>query len=333
MAWVPAAGSLPVAVLLLENFSMICFASTIEPLREANWVAKYRAYDWRVLSPDGQAVRASNGLTVSVDGSIEDVPHCPMVIVCCSFDPHLHATPKILSWLRKLDRQGAQIGGVETGAYVLARAGLLDNHRATIHWENADSIAEAFPKVKLTERIFEIDRRRFSSSGAAATMDMMLHFIALQVGRNVAHGVAEEFIYNRMRGAENPQRLSVAERINARHPRLKRILQRIETDLDARLDIQQMAATEGISEREVRRLFQAYLGVSPQSYHRTLRLQKARAMLRQTDLSVTQIALSCGFASSSDFSRAFKREFNRTPVDDRGEVYLLDRSSGLSLPD
>ena len=126
MVWAPAAGSLPVAVLLLENFSMICFASTVEPLREANYVAKYRAYDWRVISPDGQAVRASNGLTVSVDGSIEDVPHCPMVIVCSSFDPHLHVTPKILAWLRKLDRQGSQIGGVETGTYVLARAGLAE---------------------------------------------------------------------------------------------------------------------------------------------------------------------------------------------------------------
>jgi AraC family carnitine catabolism transcriptional activator len=180
-----------------------------------------------------------------------------------------------------------------------------------------DSFAEEFPKVRLTGRIFEIDGNRFSASGAAAAMDMMLYFIAQHVGHRVACAVAEEFIYNRIRGPENPQRLEAAERLQARHPRVKRLLKVLDTHLDDRLSVAQIAAFERISEREVQRLFQTHLAMSPQAYHRKLRLQKARLMLRQTDLSVSDVAIRCGFASGSDFSRAFRREFRQTPGEER----------------
>jgi len=316
-----------VTILLLEQFAMLAFSSTIEPLREANSVAGRRIYEWKVVSHDGQAVRASNGLTLNVDGAIEDISSCQMVIVVSSFDPQVHMTRTMVSWLRRMARQRIPIGAVETGTYVLARAKLLDHYRATIHWENMDSFAEEFPKVRLTGRIFEIDGNRFSASGAAAAMDMMLHFIAQQVGHRVASAVAEEFIYNRIRGPENPQRLEAAERLQARHPRVKRLLKVLDTHLDDRLSVAQIAAFERISEREVQRLFQTHLAMSPQAYHRKLRLQKARLMLRQTDLSISDVAIRCGFASGSDFSRAFRREFRQTPGEERA---VLGRPTPLS---
>ena len=306
-----------VTILVIERFAMIAFSSTVEPLREANWVAAAGVFDWKVVSHDGQPVRASNGLAIQVDGSIEDTPFAPTVIVCSSFDPHLYTTARIIAWLRRLDRSGAYLGAVETGAYVLARAGLLDHHRATIHWENTEGMMRQFPKVQLTGRIFEVDGRRFSASGAAAAMDMMLHLISTCVGRQIALGVAEEFIYNRMRPAKVPQRLPASERMNATRPRLKRLLARLDSHPDERLDVAQMAEPEGVSEREVRRLFQTDLAISPKAYHRSLRLQKARSMLRQTDLAVSEIALRLGFSSISDFSRAFRREFGLSPTTDR----------------
>mgnify|MGYP000971960566 CR=1 FL=1 len=317
--------SFDVAILLLEQFALIAFSSTIEPLREANSVAGRKAFSWKVLSETGRPVRASNGLTLSVDGSIREVASCRMVIVCSSFDPHLHATPAILAWLRRIARSGAQVGAVETGAYVLARAGLLDHYRATIHWENAGSFAAEFPRVRLSDRIFEIDRRRFTASGAAAAMDMMLHFIAAQLGARVAAAVAEEFIYNRMREGQAPQRLAPAERMNTRHPRLRRLLHLLDTRLQDRLAVGAMAASERISEGEVRRLFRTHLGTSPQAYHRRLRLQKARLMLRQSDVPVADVAQDCGFASASDFSRAYRREFGSAPQDDRVATYAIRR--------
>jgi transcriptional regulator GlxA family with amidase domain len=206
-----------------------------------------------------------------------------------------------------------------------ALGSLLDHRNATIHWENMESFVEEFPKVRLTGRIFEIDRKRFTASGAAAAMDMMLHFIAQHLGQKVASAVAEEFIYNRMRGPEIPQRLEAAERMHTRHPRLRRLLEVLDSHLEDRLDVADMAATERISEREVRRLFRNHLGCSPQAYHRGLRLQRARLMLRQSDMLVVDVAIRCGFASSSDFSRAFRREFQQKPLEERAGIRFMDR--------
>ena len=324
--------SVRVVVLVLEQFAMIAFSSTVEPLREANSVAGRQVYDWKVLSHDGRAVRASNGLTINVDGSIEDACNCAMIIVVSSFDPHRYTTDPMLVWLRRHAHRGVAIGAVETGAYVLARARLLDHYKATIHWENMESFVEEFPKVRLTGRIFEIDRKRFTASGAAAAMDMMLHFIAQHLGQKVASAVAEEFIYNRMRGPESPQRLEAAERMNTRHPRMRRLLKLLDSHLEDRLEVAEMAATERISEREVRRLFRIHLGSSPQAYHRSLRLQKARLMLRQSDMLVADVAIHCGFASSSDFSRAFKRQFRQKPLDERAGIHFADDGLEPGVP-
>lgn len=313
-----------ITILVLDYFAMIAFASTVEPLREANWVCGRQAFEWKVVSPDGEPVRASNGLSLNVDCAMQDAPAGSMVIVCSSFNPHLVATPPVLAWLRRQDRSGAMIGGVETGAYVLARAGLLNGHRATIHWENSESFEEEFPDVEFTDAIFELDRRRFSASGAAAALDMMLYFIGQHLGQKVASGVAEEFIYNRIRKADSPQRLTVSDRMNTRNPRLRRLLSHLEKNLHVSMDVAEMAALEKISEREVRRLFDVHIGTSPGAYHLKLRLAKAQSILRQSDTNVSSVALDCGFSSSSAFSRAYKREFNRRPKDDSGSVYFAD---------
>ncbi|WP_207936691.1 GlxA family transcriptional regulator [Pseudomonas sp. 51_B] len=315
-----------ITVLLLEQFAMIALASTIEPLREANWIVGGHAYDIKVVSHDGNAVTSSNGMSINVDGGIADVSASSMVIVCSSWDPHLYMTPAILAWLRKLARQGSRVGAVETGTYVLASAGLLDGHRATIHWENLEGFTESFPRVKISNGIFEVDRTRFSAAGASAALDMMLYMIEETHGPAIATAVADGFVYRRTRQASSPQRSGPQERLNLRQPRLTRILEFLSQNLDRHLDVAEMALVEQISDREVRRLFSVHLNSTPQAYHRRLRLEKARALLKQTMMSVTDISVCCGFSSSSDFSRAFKREYGVQPVGDRGATYHSDWS-------
>jgi len=319
-----------IGILLLDYFSVISFSCTVEPLREANSVLKKKAYEWRAYSHDGKPVLASNGLSVNVHGPMEAVESCPMIIVCSSFDPHVHATRKVISWLRKLARQGTVLGAVETGSWVLARAGLLNGYRATIHWENRASIDEVFPEVILTDNIYEIDRDRFSASGATAAMDMMLHFIGAQHGVAVASAVAEQFIYNRMRASQAPQRWSTTQKYALRHPKLRRLTDLLDSQLERRIDVGELAATANLSARQVHRLFKTQLGMSPQAYHRKLRLQRARNLLRQTALTVVEIAMASGFSSSSDFSRAYRREFRLNPRHDRVSIYSMDSlRSGL----
>jgi transcriptional regulator GlxA family with amidase domain len=207
----------------------------------------------------------------------------------------------------------------------LAHAGLLNGYRATIHWENRASIAEVYPDVILTDNIFEIDRDRFSASGATAAMDMMLHLIGGQHGVSVASSVAEQFIYNRIRGPQAPQRLSTTQKFALRHPKLRRLTELLDSQLERRVDVGELARVSKLSTRQVHRLFKTHLGMSPQAYHRKLRLQRARDMLRQTELTVVEIAMASGFSSSSDFSRVYRRVFHQSPQRDRAAVYVLDR--------
>lgn len=313
-----------ITVLLMEQFAMIALASTIEPFREANWILGRNVYDIKVVSQDGKPVKSSNGMSINVDASIDEVGASSMVIVCSSWDPHLYTTSRVVSWLRKLARKGVRIGGVETGAFVLARAGLLDGYRATIHWENLDGFVEMFPKVKISNNIFEVDRSRFSAAGASAALDMALYFIEEEHGSNIATAVADGFLYRRAKEGHCQQRSDTRERLNVKHPRLVRILDFLGRHLDRHLDVAEMSQTENITDREVRRLFSAHLDCTPQAYHRRLRLQKARSLLRQTTISVTEASICCGFSSSSDFSRAFKREFGLQPANDRHQAYSAD---------
>jgi len=317
-------GPYVITVLLMEQFAMIALASTIEPFREANWILGGNVYEIRVVSQDGNPVISSSGMSLNVDAAIGDVDGGAMVIVCSSWDPHRYTTPKIVRWLKKQARLGVRIGGVETGTYVLASAGLLDGYKATIHWENLEGFIETFPKVNISTNLFEVDRSRFSAAGASAALDLMLYFIEEQHGPGIATAVADGFVHRRAREGQSPQRADTRERFNIKHPRLVRILEFLARNLDRHLDVAEMAQAENISDREVRRLFSAYLNSTPQAYHRSLRLHKARALLRQTTISVIDISICCGFTSSSDFSRAFKREFGLQPVSDRQQVYRAD---------
>lgn len=303
--------------LLLPDFSLMAYASTVEPLREANWVTGRALYEWQILSEDGQPVRASNGMTVGADAPMGAVTNCSTLIVCSSFDPHLYVTAAMLAWLRRIGRLGADLGAVDTGSYVLARAGLLEGYRATIHWENVESIASVFDDVWLTHSIFEIDRNRFSCSGGTAGLDMMLYLIRKQHGHEVAVTVAEEFIYNRMREPGDPQRMAVSHRLGIAHPKLITAIEAMELALDEPLSSPELAASAGISEREMQRLFRAHLGTTPKAYYRGLRLSRARMMLRQTTQPVMDIALSCGFRSAADFARCYRACYGRAPSSDR----------------
>lgn len=303
--------------VLLPQFSLIAFASTIEPLREANWVSGRSLYRWRLLTVDGASVEASNGMRVDADASISSVARSKTVVVCASFDPQLYASRTLLSWLRKQSALGADIGAVETGTYILAKAGLLDGYRATIHWENIQSVANVFEKVILTDSIFEIDRNRFSVAGGTAGLDLMLHLIRQRHGHELAATVSEEFIYNRIRDAGDPQRLAVAHRLGIRHKALIDIIKRMEVSLEDRLSIDALSSAVGISAREVQRLFKAHIGTTPKRYYQRLRLSRARLLLRQTNESIFEIALQCGFNSAADFSRSYRTVYGKTPRSDR----------------
>lgn len=306
-----------VSYLLLPRFSLIGFSSLVDPLRWANTLAGKALYDWDNLSVDGQVVASSDRIVIQVDGSIHEKERCPMLVVCAGYDPQKHITPQLTGWLRKQASHGALLGAQDTGSYILAAAGLLDNYRATIHWENLNSFAEAFPRVKVVNDIFEIDRNRFSCSGGLSGLDMMLHLVQCQHGQDLAAAIAEQLIYSQRRSAEHPQRLSLPAQLGTTNLRLIAAIKIMRRNLENPLTIPALAAEVHISDRELERLFRKHLNITPGGYYRNLRLEQAKSLLQQTSRSVTNIAVACGFASSAHFSRSYFSKYRVAPSRDR----------------
>ena len=306
------------ALILVPEFTMMPVTSAIEPMRIANRLAEKNLYRWSMHSVDGQAVAASNNILTMVEGDLTAVPDHATVIVCAGLNVQRHTDKRLLAWLRKSARRGVDIGAVCTGASILAEAGILDGYRCTLHWENLPGFSEAFPDIEATGGLFEIDRDRFSSAGGTTALDMMLTLIASQHGPDLASAVAEGILHSPIRHHSEHQRMSLPARIGARHPKLVGIIEKMEANLEDPLSPSLLAKQSGLSTRQLERLFRRYLDRSPKRYYLELRLKKARSLLLQTDMSVINVALACGFSSPSHFSKCYRAFYGRTPYRERG---------------
>jgi transcriptional regulator GlxA family with amidase domain len=304
--------------VLLDNFTMLCFACAVESLRIANRMAGKQLYTWVIAGEGGEGISCSNGTEFKVNMDLQELKREDTVMLCGGIDVQAATTRKILNWLRREARRDVIIGGLCTAGYTLAKAGLLDGRKATIHWENQDSFAEEFDKVTLTKSVFVIDGNRITTAGGTASIDLMLKLIADDHGEDLANAVADQLIYSSIRTDQDTQRLSIPTRIGVRHPKLSRVIQIMEQAIEDPISPAVLAKDVGMSTRQLERLFRRYLNRSPKRYYMELRLQKARNLLMQTDMSVINVALACGFASPSHFSKCYRSHYNTTPYRERG---------------
>ena len=310
----------PVAVgfYLAPRFSMLAFSSALEPLRVANLISGRELFRWRVFSRDGKPVEASNGMAVLAEGSIADSPRLSTLFVCASHEPLATLDRATSAWFRRLAVAGTTLGALDTGAWLLARAGLLDGYRATVHWEWRDAFAEDFPAVDCRTSLFENDRGRLTCAGGTAALDMMLHLIGLRFGHSLAVDISEQFIHERIRPAEDAQRMAPGRRLGLSDPKLEAVIAAMEENLEEPLPSAALAEIAGVSERQLERLFRRALGCTPTRYYLDLRLRRARILLGQTRLPVMEVALACGFATPAHFSRAYRDHFGHPPREERG---------------
>lgn len=304
--------------VLLDNFSMLCFSSALESLRIANRMAGKQLYSWWLVGEGGDHITCSAGTAFKLDDDLVDLRRDDTIMLCGGIDVQVSTTKKLLGWIRRESRKGLKVAGLCTAAYSLARAGLLNGKKATIHWENSDSFAEEFDEVELTKSVFVIDGNRMTTAGGTSSIDLMLKLIADDHGEDLANAVADQLIYSSIRTDQDTQRLSVPTRIGVRHPKLSQVIQMMETNIEEPISPSILAKDVGMSTRQLERLFRRYLNRSPKRYYMELRLQKARNLLMQTDMSVINVALACGFASPSHFSKCYRAHYDTTPYRERG---------------
>ncbi|MDG1117142.1 MAG: GlxA family transcriptional regulator [Flavimaricola sp.] len=304
--------------VLLDNFTMLCFASAVESLRIANRMAGKELYTWVLAGEGGEMARCSGGTEFKLQMDLAELNREDIVMVCGGIDVQSATTRKMLNWLRREARRGVTMAGLCTAGYTLAKAGLLDGKKATIHWENQDSFAEEFEEVTLTKSVFVVDGNRITTAGGTASIDLMLKLIADDHGEDLANAVADQLIYSSIRTDQDTQRLSIPTRIGVRHPKLSRVIQMMEQAIEDPISPAILAREVGMSTRQLERLFRRYLNRSPKRYYMELRLSKARNLLMQTDMSVINVALACGFASPSHFSKCYRAHYDTTPYRERG---------------
>ena len=300
-----------IGFLLLPRFSLMAFTSALEPLRIANRTAGRELYRWRICSVDGQPVQASNGLSLLVDAAFRDMVGIGALIVVASFDPERHLVPSALAHLRRLARFGTVMGALDTGAWLLAAAGLLDRYRITLHWEAAPAFALAYPEVEISPRLYEVDRDRFTSAGGTSPLDMMLHLIGRRHGETLTRSITEQLVAGKWRPADLPQRPASSARVRDR--RLARLLDAIEAEPTAAWSLAAMAEHVHVSPRRLLDLFLRETGVSPHRFVQHLRLRAARTILETSNRSIRDVSLDCGFASLEHFSRSFRRRYGVAP--------------------
>lgn len=311
------------AFLLIPQFSMMSFASAIEPLRAANRLVGQSLFQWELLSPDGSAVPASNGIVVAADRPLDKLHSADVVLACMGLDPlQCQSDRPLHNQLRLLAARGARIGGISTAPFLLAESGLLARKRCTVHWEYADRFRKRYPAITLVDELFVIDGNVCTCSGGTAAMDMMLDFIRQDTSVDLAASVAEQFIHPRIRAQGDPQRMGLRARYPMASARLLRIIAQMESAvLSGAPPLAQIAARNGLSLRHMERLFRLELNVSPRSFYVKLRLDRSRTLLATTSASIFEVAMETGFKSASHFSHTYKRVFGCAPREQRWRTH------------
>jgi transcriptional regulator GlxA family with amidase domain len=306
-----------IAFLLIDDFALMSYAAAIEPLRAANLLSRKELYLWRHVSVDGEAARASNGGRVMVDSRVGEDAGFDTVMVCAGGNPALFDHAPTFGWLRELARKGVRLGGVSGGPWILARAGVLQGYRATIHWEHLPAMAEAFPQLELSRTLFEVDRDRLTCAGGIAALDMMVELIERDHGHALAAAVAEWYLRTEMPTAGAAQRMRARERFGVSNEKLLRALAYMEAHIEEPVSKQRLAAVAKVSVRQLERLFAQHMQVTASEHYLRIRLDRARTLLRQTTMSVTETAIACGFVSPSHFSRTYRARFSVSPKAER----------------
>ncbi|RVV96586.1 GlxA family transcriptional regulator [Mesobaculum littorinae] len=314
-----------IGFLLIDGFALMSATSAMEPLRAANMLGGSDRYTLRFLSARGGWQISSVGGAFETEPLAEAAPGFDILFVVAGGDPLTFDDPQVLGWLRRQARAGVPLGGISGGAVILAKAGVLQSRRFTVHWEHLDDLRRAYPAALIERRLFVIDRDRYTCAGGMAALDMMHALITRDHGAALARRVSDWFIHTGIRGAEAPQSSMLAEHYGLRHRALSAAVELMDSHIADPLALEDLAQLSGIGTRQLERLAQEQLGQSVMSFYRQLRLDKADALLQRSNLPLSEVAQTTGFASYGHFSRLFSAHTGQSPKARRAQLHRASK--------
>lgn len=311
-----------IQLLLAPDFNLAATAGFVDPFRAANYLEGEQMFAWEFLAEAGGPVRASNGarLDARALADAERDPPPDFLLVSSSWTPEAHVSSAVKAALRRAERHGATLGGIDTGAFVLAMAGLMSGYRATVHYEHIDAFGELFPDTEIREELWVFDGRRITCCGGVAAVEFALHIVRSLRGPALANAAARYVFSQPPRDHGASQDPREGGPLGAAVPRaVRRAVDLMEGNLETPLPIAEICREIGVSHRQLDRLFARHVGKTPALYYRDIRLDRARGLVTQTFLSMSEIACASGFSSQVHFSRAYSDRFGMPPSRDRVE--------------
>jgi len=306
-----------VALLVEDDFPLAPLSMVLEALRLANWVENRGVFRHEIVSADGAPRTSSCDMPARIAHAVAACPTPDVALVCTGQNSSQIADPGILRWLRRCYREGSRVGAISSGAFVLARAGLLEGRTTAVHWESRAALAEAFPDVTVSGDIFVVDGRLITCAGGISTLDMMVALIETIRGRAVARRVADGLIYHAVREGSAPARIELRHRTGVSNAVLLRALEMMESNLEEPVKLSEISASVGTSLRHLERLFARAFDVSPSQYYMRLRLREAKGLLSQSEVPLVEVALRCGFQNTSHFARRYREVYDLPPSEER----------------
>jgi transcriptional regulator GlxA family with amidase domain len=306
-----------VAFFVLPGFAMLAYAAATDSLRAANDVHGAQLYRWTNVGVRRCNAEASNGATINCDADVFSTERFDYVFVCASDEAVEFNDPATFCWLRNQARNGATIGGISGGAFILARAGLLEGYQATLHWVYWNAFREEFPGVDLRQCVFVEGANRLTCGGGTAPLDMFHRVFSERHGAGFADRIGEWFLHTDVRSGAHAQRRGCQARLGVNHVGLIRALTAMENALEEPISREKLANIAAVSVRQLDRLFLTQIGRPVNAYYLELRLERARQLVLQSSLSQLEIAFACGFRSPSSYSKAYLAKFGVSPSRDR----------------
>ena len=304
---------------MIDGYPIIPFSCVVDSLRSANRLSDQQLYQWEFFAPGEAPVTASCGITVTTR-PLGEAEGLETLVIVAPNTAQQFDDPATLKRLRTLDRQQVNLGSASSGSFILARAGLLDGHRCTIHWENIPVFRELYPQLDVAFTLYEIDRRRFTCSGGTAALDMMLKLIEIHYGRELAQQISRQFHHDRIRSEIDSQQMADRMDLAMHAPRLIDVIRLMENNIESPLPLPTIASRCNLSLRQIERLFHKYRNLTPSQYYLSLRLMHAKQLLLNTNRSVIDISIATGFETQSYFTACYRKHFGSSPRSHRSEV-------------
>ncbi len=302
---------------LCPGFPLFCIASALEVLRHANRFVEEPVYSWSFLCEDNKPIQSNNGLFLVPDTKIKNAKTPDMAFVIAGFNPSELEVPNLQDWLCKQASAGCSIGGISNGAFLLARAKLLDGYAATVHWEDFSAFCALYPRVRSQYQRFLFDRNRVTCSGGTSTLDMFIEIVRNDLGADLAISISRQMLLQEYSHPTTVEQKSIFDGSHHFSLRVQRALSLIDSNTEKRFNVSELAAQIGLTRRQLLRLFRRETGKTPTAILIQRRLERALSLVLHSHLPLAVISSAVGFSSQSHLTSSYKKYYGTTPGEHR----------------